>query len=224
MPKVSEQYSAARRQQIVDAAYRCFARKGFHQSTMRDIYEEAQLSPGAVYNYFASKDAIIQASFEGDSQRSAAILADALASADPLQAMRGLAAYFFAGLESAAALGAGRVNVQSWGEALVNPALHEAIHGVQHTILEQLGQLARRAQERGQIAPDLDAEAVGRVLLALYYGLELQMALDPEVNVDNYVATVDSLLAALQRARNVEDRRQQNGSDGQNERGSAGVE
>jgi len=38
MPKVSEAHSAARRQQIIDAAYRCFARKGFHQASMRDIY------------------------------------------------------------------------------------------------------------------------------------------------------------------------------------------
>jgi AcrR family transcriptional regulator len=197
MPKVSKEYSAARRQQIIDAAYRCFARKGFHQSTMRDIYEEAQLSPGAVYNYFSGKDAIVQASFEGDSQRSAAIFANAMASDDPLQAIRELAAFFFTGLESAAALGAGRVNVQSWGEALVNPVLHETINGVQQTVLGQVGQLARRAQEYGQIAPDMDAQAIGRVLLALYYGLELQMALDPDVNVNNYAKAVDGMLAAL---------------------------
>jgi len=62
VPKVSEEHADARRQQIIDAAYRCFARKGFHQATMRDIYEEAGLSPGAVYHYFDSKDEIIRAS------------------------------------------------------------------------------------------------------------------------------------------------------------------
>src|SRR4029450_8063922 len=79
MPKVTEAYSAARRQQIIDAAYRCFARKGFHQATMRDIYEEAKLSPGAVYHYFDSKDAIIQASFEFDLERSGALFDAAIA-------------------------------------------------------------------------------------------------------------------------------------------------
>ena len=73
MPKVTEAYSAARRQQIIDAAYRCFARKGFHQATMRDIYAEANLSAGAVYHYFDSKAAIIQASFEFDYERSLAL-------------------------------------------------------------------------------------------------------------------------------------------------------
>ncbi|MCB0123896.1 MAG: helix-turn-helix transcriptional regulator, partial [Caldilineaceae bacterium] len=80
MPKVTEAHSAARRQQIIDAAYRCFARKGLNQTTMRDIYGEAQLSPGAVYHYFDSKDAIIQASFEFDYERSLAIFDAAVAS------------------------------------------------------------------------------------------------------------------------------------------------
>ena len=41
MPKVAKEHGEARRRQIIDAAYRCFARKGFHQTTMRDIYEQA---------------------------------------------------------------------------------------------------------------------------------------------------------------------------------------
>ena len=56
MPKVSQEYSEARRRQIIDAAYQCFARKGFHQTTMRDIYAEAKLSAGSVYHYFDSKE------------------------------------------------------------------------------------------------------------------------------------------------------------------------
>jgi AcrR family transcriptional regulator len=121
MPKVTEAHSAARRQQIIDAAYRCFARKGFHQATMRDIYAEANLSPGAVYHYFDSKDAIIQASFEFDYERSLGLFEAALVREDPLQALHDLIDFFFQGLADAAALGAPRVNVQSWGEALVNP-------------------------------------------------------------------------------------------------------
>lgn len=197
MPKVSKEYSASRRQQIIDAAYRCFARKGFHLTTMRDIYDEAQLSPGAVYNYFSGKAAIIQASFEGDSQRSTALFADAVASEEPLQALRHLAAFFFRGLESAAALGAGRVNVQSWGEALVNLELHATISGVQQTILAHLEQVVHRAQAQGQIAPEVSGAMLGRMLLSLYYGLELQKALDPAIDVEEYAAAVDLMLAAL---------------------------
>jgi AcrR family transcriptional regulator len=194
MPKVTEAHSAARRQQIIDAAYRCFARKGFHQATMRDIYAEANLSPGAVYHYFDSKDAIIQASFEFDYGRSRALFDAAIASDDPLKALHELLDFFFRGLEAAAALGAPRVNVQGWSEALVNPALFSTIRRVLDDSLEALSEIIRRAQELGQIDRSLDPRSVGRMLLSLYYGLELQKALDPEVEIDSYVAAIKTLL------------------------------
>jgi AcrR family transcriptional regulator len=196
MPKVTEAYSAARRQQIIDAAYRCFARKGFHQATMRDIYEEAKLSPGAVYHYFPSKDAIIQASFEFDYERSLALFEGATASDDPLNALTELIAFFFRGLEGAAELGAGRVNVQGWGEALVNPPVHESLQRVMTQYLAALTQIVRRAQALGQLDPSLDPHALGRILLSLYYGLELQKALDPAVEITAYGAAVTALLRA----------------------------
>src|SRR5215207_1875636 len=106
MPKVTEAHSAARRQQIIDAAYRCFARKGFHQSTMRDIYEEAELSPGAVYHYFESKHAIIAASFDFDYERSLGLFEAAAESDDPNSALSDLLMFLIGGLKEAAALNA----------------------------------------------------------------------------------------------------------------------
>jgi AcrR family transcriptional regulator len=37
----------------------CFARRGFHLTTMNDISVEAQISVGLIYRYFESKDAVI---------------------------------------------------------------------------------------------------------------------------------------------------------------------
>ena len=56
MPKVTDEHVAARRRQILSAALRCFAREGFHRTTMQDIFRESDLSPGAVYSYFKGKD------------------------------------------------------------------------------------------------------------------------------------------------------------------------
>jgi len=194
VPKVTEAHSAARRRQIVDAAYRCFARKGFHQTSMRDIYKEANLSPGAVYHYFESKDAIIQASFSFDLQRGLDQFDAAIASDDPAKALLDLIDFFFQGLANAAALGASRVNVQGWGEALVNPPLLETLRLVLSRSLDALSQIVARAQESGQIDRSLDARSVGRALLSLYYGLELQKALNEEVEFGPYVAAVKALI------------------------------
>jgi TetR/AcrR family transcriptional regulator, transcriptional repressor of aconitase len=196
VPKVSKEYSAARRQQIIDAAYRCFARNGFHQTTMRDIYEEANLSPGAVYHYFDSKDEIIQASFVFDYERSQDVFSAARESAEPMRALAELLDFFFQGLKEAATLGSGRVNVQGWGEALVNPQLGRNLRGVLDKYLTALAPIVAGAQEAGQLDRSLDPVAMSRLLLSIYYGLELQAALDPELDVDKYAAAATALLRA----------------------------
>jgi AcrR family transcriptional regulator len=61
MPRRSQEYRDARRQHILDAAKRCFVRNGFHETSMQDLFAEADLSAGAVYGYFASKDDVILA-------------------------------------------------------------------------------------------------------------------------------------------------------------------
>lgn len=196
MPKVSEAHSAARRQQIIDAAYRCFARRGFHQTTMREIYEEAELSPGAVYHYFDGKEAIIRASFEFDQLRSRDVLQAAVTNEDPMQALRGLVDFFFAGMDSAAKLGAGRVNVQGWGEALVDPPLFDAISSVLQDFRLALVQIVRKAQDLERLDSTLDPDSVGLLLLSIYFGMELQKAFDPEIDLDAYKAAVKSMLLA----------------------------
>ncbi|MEE4265673.1 MAG: TetR/AcrR family transcriptional regulator [Desulfobacteraceae bacterium] len=45
-----------RRQQIIVAAKRVFSERGFSKTTMEDIAQEAELSPGTLYLYFKNKD------------------------------------------------------------------------------------------------------------------------------------------------------------------------
>ncbi len=61
MPKVSQEYRDARREQILNAARRCFLRDGFHETSMQDLFAEAGLSSGAVYRYFPGKEDVILA-------------------------------------------------------------------------------------------------------------------------------------------------------------------
>ena len=59
-PKVVED----RREQIIDAAMRVFAQKGFLKATNKDIAREAGITPGLIYYYFESKDALLNAIVE----------------------------------------------------------------------------------------------------------------------------------------------------------------
>lgn len=53
--------SQNRKDQIIDAAFRVFARLGFNKARMDDIVDESGISKGGVYWYFKSKDEIIMA-------------------------------------------------------------------------------------------------------------------------------------------------------------------
>jgi AcrR family transcriptional regulator len=52
-------HTEERRRQILRAAVSCFARRGFHLTTMNDISAEAEISVGLIYRYFENKDAVI---------------------------------------------------------------------------------------------------------------------------------------------------------------------
>src|SRR5215213_11638526 len=59
MRRANSQLQADRRDEILAAAQTCFARSGFHQTSMQEICAEAGMSPGNLYRYFPSKEAII---------------------------------------------------------------------------------------------------------------------------------------------------------------------
>ena len=65
----STQLARERRKQILKAAIRCFRKRGFHQTTLRDIAAEFGMSVGHIYNYFESKEAIIEAMVEDSTSR-----------------------------------------------------------------------------------------------------------------------------------------------------------
>src|SRR5205814_6170754 len=62
---LTERVTAAeeKRRQILDAAVRVFARKGFHSSRVGDIAEEAGVAHGLLYHYFSSKDEVLETIF-----------------------------------------------------------------------------------------------------------------------------------------------------------------
>ena len=58
MPKVSAQYLAKKKKEIVEAAIRVCSTKPAYEITLRDVVRECGISTGGIYNYFASIDEI----------------------------------------------------------------------------------------------------------------------------------------------------------------------
>ncbi|MCQ8878658.1 TetR/AcrR family transcriptional regulator [Pseudoalteromonas shioyasakiensis] len=64
--KTDPALAQARREQVLCAAADCFKRKGYHGAGMAEISRTAGMSAGHIYNYFASKEAIIESIIERD--------------------------------------------------------------------------------------------------------------------------------------------------------------
>jgi AcrR family transcriptional regulator len=201
VPKVDQQHLDARRRQIIDAAIVCFARDGFHRATMRDVCREAGLSLGAVYRYFAGKDEIIEAIADERHAREAGFIEHAEEAAEGVEALRALGRDFFSSLADPDERRRRVLGVQVWAEALRNPAVHRLVMRGTGRQLEEVAKLVREAQERGELAPQLDPEGVARVMTALFQGFVLQQAWDERADVATYLETVEAMVDALLPAR-----------------------
>jgi AcrR family transcriptional regulator len=195
MPKVTEAHLEARRQQIVDAAFACFARKGFHPTTMQDICAEAKLSPGAIYRYFDSKETIIAGACrasEGDTDLD--LLRSALAEPDTSVMMGGLVTAFFSDLEGERATLASRAMLQLWAEMVTNPAVRRSYEERHGMLRSAMLDVVAEAQRRGDFAAGLDPEAVVSAMMALYHGFQMQKAMVPETDTAAYAEVVRAML------------------------------
>jgi AcrR family transcriptional regulator len=80
-----EQARAAKREEILAAARRVFARQGFRGTTIADIAEEAKIALGTIYLYFPSKEDV----FAALSQQLHQIIASALTEVGPTETLDG---------------------------------------------------------------------------------------------------------------------------------------
>lgn len=195
MPRVSDAHLAARRAQILAAARRCFARNGFHATSMHDVIAESGLSVGAVYRYFKGKQELRTAVAEENVGALLSELAD-ITDQDPVPPLAEAMAQVVDLVETRLAEpdSIARIAIQTWGEAVRDPELGQFVSGVFRTVRASFVTLARRAQRSGELPPDADPEAVGAVLMAVVPGFILQRVLTGAPDAATFTAGLRTLL------------------------------
>ncbi|MEV7227867.1 TetR/AcrR family transcriptional regulator [Polymorphospora sp. NPDC051019] len=195
MPRVSEQHLAARRQQILDAARRCFLRNGFHQTSMQDVISEAGLSVGAVYRYFTSKHEIV-AAIAGQTVDGVGREFNAIAAHEPqyplIEAMDRVLAVVDTQLGPD---GMFRLAVQVWAEAMRDQTVAALVAERYPRLREFFTTLAQQAIDRGELAADTDVTAVGHVLLGMIPGYALQRLLTGAPDHQTFMAGIHALMS-----------------------------
>jgi AcrR family transcriptional regulator len=199
MPRISLERKAERRAQIVAAARNCFARTGFHNTTLQDVFAEAGLSAGCVYNYFQSKDELMLAIAEERHNEERRLIGEASETGDPVVALRQIARTFADEYLKEDGLENRRIALQTWSEAQINPSvLSSVVRAGMDGPRAQLAQLIRRGQAAKRLTSELDADAIAHTVIAIFHGSVLQKLWEPEIDSDAQFAVFEHFLRSLE--------------------------
>jgi AcrR family transcriptional regulator len=195
MPKVSDAHREARREEIIAAALRAFAAKGFSRTSMADIIAESGLSVGAIYGHFAGKRELVAACATEVLGRRRAELVEAVTQGNPpcpgdaiAVLVRGMVRD---GIDPSSL-------VQLWAEATVDPEIRViANHGLGIVWRALDGTLRAWFALHPEQAPDGIDEAVRRlipVMAGMGQGFILQRTIVADFDEEAYLAAVRELL------------------------------
>ena len=183
MPKIAEAARAARRDQIITAGLACFARSGYHVTTMADVAAQAGVSKGTPYLYFDSKQALFLALHEqwdcGAGQRvdaAVAALADSQRQSPRavLRAVAGaIAAHVLAESQTC------RVLMEARALAAHETFIAAAIRAADTRMHQQLQELFTAGVAAGEWPAGTNPELAARLFTAGMYGLMAQWHLAP---------------------------------------------
>lgn len=195
-PRGAAGTAEATRERIVAAASELFAERGFHATPMTSIAEAAQLSQTGLLHHFPSKDDLLAAVLEQRDVRDYAALsarrpepARAWDACDDLVELVRLNAGREAFVRLFTSLAGEAVDPEHPGHAWLGRHHAQAV--------AVLTRALREAVEDGTADPAIPAESIGRQIVALMDGLQLQWLMAPDevdmaAEVADYVATVRS--------------------------------
>jgi AcrR family transcriptional regulator len=199
VPRVSEEYRARRRAEILTGAARCFARDGFHSTSMAAIIAETGLSAGVVYRYFRSKDEVIAGVAEMTLSAADTLFRSLLADGATPSPQDTVHAMVNGIVERAAhdpttGVDLTRIAIQVWAETTRNPELHARTDAAFVRLRNHCTEIVRRWQAADNISADVKPEHVAAAIIGMAQGFWLQRVVTASTTADDYLAGVRALL------------------------------
>jgi TetR/AcrR family fatty acid metabolism transcriptional regulator len=150
-----------KRQQLLEAAIRVFAREGYHTSRVGDIAEEAGVAHGLLYHYFPSKEEVLATIFRENWRQLLERFHQVEASPEPSdEQLRGVAKILLRTWRNDPDLV--RVMVR---EVARSPQLQRQVEEIREAFAT-IQRIVERGQARGELRSDLDP----RLVSWIFYG------------------------------------------------------
>lgn len=199
MPRISEDRKEARRQQLLSAARKLLAERGYHDLSVDDICSTAELSKGSFYGYFESKRAMLLALLDEEMGQLDRSLAE-IASRPAPKGETHLREFTRSVLREAEDPGRVQLRADLWALATTDEVVRSRLNEAVARRRELLRAALDRMLERDDLSlPRELANAVASILLALGDGLVLHSALDPTAfRWANFRRALDLLLMGIE--------------------------
>ncbi|HVX92086.1 MAG TPA: TetR/AcrR family transcriptional regulator [Xanthobacteraceae bacterium] len=178
---------------ILAAAERIFAQRGFHVATMQDVAAAAGMSPGNLYRYFPSKDAIVAGLCARDQAELAADFGTLAVSEDILAAVAQLLRKHLVHEPRECF----QLIVEIWAECARNPQIAEIGRSLDAELRRGLKAVVAGAKRQGVAAADVDEDFAARAILTIGAGLFKRRALEPDFDGEAEVALALGLIGAV---------------------------
>ena len=178
MPNPAPEPSLDRRTQILDAAIICFAKRGFHQTSMHDVSAEAGISVGLIYRYFANKEAVIAAMADKHKQEIHELLERARQAPSLFESLEII---FTAHCCENSPKVLSAFVVDLYAEASRNPPIADLVRDVLETAMEGVTDLIARSPEAKQGATHgLQPHELAELIFAAARGMLMLDVLQPQ--------------------------------------------
>jgi TetR/AcrR family transcriptional repressor of uid operon len=166
-----------RRSQILEAALVCFAKRGFHQTSMHDISGEAGISVGLIYRYFENKEAVISAMADRHKKEISEVLERARQAPSLLESLETL---FTAHCCENQPRVISAFVVDLYAEASRNPQVADLVRDVLETAMAGVRDLISRAPEAQGAAHGLTPNELAELIYAVARGMLMLDVLRPQ--------------------------------------------
>ncbi|MEX6508691.1 TetR/AcrR family transcriptional regulator [Jiella sp. M17.18] len=178
---------------MLKAARTCFARAGFHGASMQQICAEAKMSPGALYRYFPSKDAIVEAIAEEERVNAVECMAALTGEGSIVDRITRVGMDY---LSQTMDPDTGGLMVEICSESLRNTAVGHRFRELEREMRTAFLDVLRRAQAAGEVDPALDLEVALTVMSAVGDGLVMRLQMEP-VDLDRIEPYLRRVVAGL---------------------------
>jgi AcrR family transcriptional regulator len=182
-----------RRQAILEAARRVFARHGYHGTGTADIARACGCSEPVLYKHFAGKRELFAAVLEHCAATTVAGLPDPTTSDDPLAEMAHRAAYLYADPKWAELSQLRLLAVSMADDEEIGAALRRVMERVHATIAAAV----RRAQALGQARTDVDPDRFAWIWVSISMGSSMRQALYGDATLADTPAIAGELLSLI---------------------------